>query len=40
LQKEIFGVGCPNRIRVKMQFDGQKNLKSKKIENGEFIEDQ
>ena len=39
LQKEIFGVGCPNRIRVKMQFDGQKNLKSKKIENGEFIED-
>ena len=40
LQKEIFGVGCPNRIRVKMKFDGKKNLKSKKIENGEFIEDE
>jgi hypothetical protein len=39
LQKEIFGVGCSNRILVKMQFDGGKNLKSRKIENGEFIED-
>ena len=39
LQKEIFGVGCNNRIRVRMQFDSGKNLKSKQIENGEFIED-
>ncbi|MGD8296603.1 MAG: hypothetical protein PVG67_09450 [Desulfobacterales bacterium] len=39
LQKEIFGVGCSNRILVKMQFDSRKNLKSRKIENGEFIED-
>ena len=39
LQKEIFGVGCKNRIRVKMQFDSGKNLKSRQIENGEFIED-
>ena len=39
LQKEIFGVGCKNRIHVKMQFDGGKNLQSKQIENGEFIED-
>ena len=39
LQKEIFGVGCSNRILVKMQFDSRKNLKSRQIENGEFIED-
>jgi hypothetical protein len=39
LQKEIFGVGCKNRIRVNMQFDSGKNLKSRQIENGEFIED-
>ena len=39
LQKEIFGVGCKNRIQVKMQFDSGKNLKSRQIENGEFIED-
>ena len=40
LQKEIFGVGCNNRIRVNMQFDSGKNLKSRQIENGEFIEDE
>ena len=40
LQKEIFGVGCPNKILVKMQFDSGKNLKSRKIENGEFIEEE
>jgi len=40
LQKEIFGVGCNNRIRVKMQFDSGKNMKSRQIENGEFIEDE
>ena len=39
LQKEIFGIGCKNRIQVKMQFDSGKNLKSRQIENGEFIED-
>ena len=39
LQKEIFGVGCKNRIQVEMQFDSGKNLKSRQIENGEFIED-
>ena len=39
LKKEIYGVGCTNRIYVNMSFDGAKNLVSKKIENGEFIED-
>ena len=39
LQKEIFGVSCKNRIQVKMQFDSGKNLISRQIENGEFIED-
>ena len=38
LQKEIFGVSCKNRIQVKMQFDSGKNLISRQIENGEFIE--
>ena len=40
LQKDIIGVGCSNKIHVNMQFDSGKNLKSKQIENGEFIEDQ
>jgi hypothetical protein len=39
LNKMIFGVGCPNRIHVEMQFDSNKNLISRQIENGEFIED-
>lgn len=39
LKKEIYGVGCRNHILVTMEFDGKKNLKSKKIENGEFIEE-
>ena len=39
LQKEIFGVGCKNRICVKMKFDSGKNLTSRQIENGEFIAD-
>ncbi len=38
LKKEIYGVGCRNHILVTMEFDGNKNLVSKKIENGEFIE--
>jgi hypothetical protein len=39
LKKEIFGVGCRNRIHVIMLFDGAKNIISREIENGEFIED-
>ncbi len=39
LKKEIIGAGCRNRIYVKMQFDTNKNLVSKEIENGEFIEE-
>jgi hypothetical protein len=39
LKKKIFGVGCPNRIHVEMKFDSDKNLISRQIENGEFIED-
>jgi hypothetical protein len=39
LKKNIIGVGCSNRISVKMQFDSGKNLKSRQIKNGEFIED-
>ena len=38
LRKEVIGVGCKNRIFVTMLFDGGKNLVSKEIENGEFIE--
>ena len=39
LKKEIYGMGCRNHIHVTMQFDGQKNLESRKIENGEFIDE-
>ncbi len=39
LKKEIFGTGCRNRIHVKMEFDGAKNMVSREIENGEFIEE-
>jgi len=39
LNKEIFGVGCPNRIHVEMKFDRNKNPVSRQIENGEFIDD-
>ena len=38
LKKEVYGVGCSNRIYVNMNFDSRKKLVSKKIENGEFIE--
>ncbi len=38
-KKKIFGVGCPSQIHVDMQFDSHKNLISRQIENGEFIED-
>jgi hypothetical protein len=39
LKKTVFGVGCKNRILVNMQFDSAKNLLSRQIENGHFIED-
>ena len=39
LKKKIFGVGCPNQITVDMKFDSGKNLVSRQIENGEFIDD-
>ena len=38
-KKKIFGVGCPNQIQVDIKFDSNKNLVSRQIENGEFIED-
>jgi ribosomal protein S27E len=38
MNKEILGSQCRNLIYVKMKFDGNKNLVSRKIENGEFIE--
>ena len=38
LKKEVYGVGCKNRIYVNMTFDGSKRLVSREIENGEFIE--
>jgi hypothetical protein len=38
LQKEIFGVGCKNRMRVRMHFDSRKKLVSSEIENGDFID--
>jgi len=38
LNKEIIGSHCRNLIQVKMEFDGARNLVSREIENGEFIE--
>ncbi len=38
MNKEIIGSGCRSLIHVRMEFDGGKNLVSRKIENGEFIE--
>ena len=38
LKKEIFGVGCKNRMQVHMKFDTHKKLVSKQIENGQFVE--
>ena len=40
LKKEVYGVGCKNRIQVNMKFDGGKKLVSRAIENGEFIENE
>jgi len=39
LKKEVYGVGCKNRIYVNMKFDGAKKLLSKEIENGEYLEE-
>lgn len=39
LNKEIIGSHCRNLIHVKMEFDGARNLVSREIENGEFIEE-
>ena len=39
LNKEIIGGRCPNRIRVRMEFDGARNLVSREIENGEFVDE-
>ena len=39
LKKEVYGVGCKNRIYVNMTFDGSKRLVSREIENGEYIEE-
>ncbi len=39
LKKKIFSAGCPNQIHVEMKFDSKKNLTSRHIENGEFLED-
>ena len=38
LKKEIVGGRCKNLIQVKIEFDGSKNIISRAIENGEFIE--
>jgi hypothetical protein len=39
LKKEIVGGACMNLIRVRMEFDGSKNLVAREIENGEFLEE-
>lgn len=39
LNKEIIGGRCKNLIQVRMKFDGARNLLSREIENGEFIEE-
>jgi hypothetical protein len=38
MKKEIFGVGCNNRIYVSMKFDTGKKLVSREIENGEYMD--
>ena len=39
LKKEIIGASCRNLIHVEMIFDGAKNLVSKQIENGSYIDE-
>ena len=38
LKKEIIGASCRNLIHVEMIFDGAKNLVSKQIKNGSYID--
>ena len=38
LNKEIIGSRCKNLINVKMEFDGNRNLVSREIEDGEFVD--
>jgi hypothetical protein len=38
-KKEVYGVGCKNRIYVKMKFDDNKKFVSREIEHGEYIEE-
>ena len=38
LNKEIIGSPCRNLICVRMEFNEHKNLVSREIENGEFID--
>jgi hypothetical protein len=39
LDKEIIGGRCKNLIHVRMEFDGNRNLISREIKNGAFIDD-
>ncbi len=39
LNKEIIGGRCKNLIQVRMKFDGARNVMSREIENGEFIDE-
>jgi len=39
LKKEVVGGHCRNLIQVRMEFDGDRKLLKKEIENGEFIEE-
>ena len=39
LKKEIIGANCRNLIHVEMIYDGAKNLVSKQIENGSYIDE-
>ncbi|UCF94689.1 MAG: hypothetical protein JSW39_11190 [Desulfobacterales bacterium] len=39
LKKEILGGQCRNLMQVQIEFDPAKKVLSRKIENGEFMED-
>ncbi len=39
LSKEVIGGRCKNLIQVRMKFDGTRNLISREIENGEFVDE-
>ena len=38
LKKEIVGGQCKSLIQVRIEFDGAKNIISRAIDNGEFLE--